>query len=247
MCENEKVILITGGTSGIGLSTALKLNTLGTKVVVTGRSIEKLHAIKKEYDIDTFYLDISESDEIGNHISEFVNKYKKIDTLINCAGIGVFGKIDQIKDIDIKECITTNLTGTILISKYVSQIMKKQGHGHIISIESIAADKGFQYGGIYAATKAGLSMFNSVMWMELRTENIRVTSIKPGLVNTKIVENIEKNPDLIYCLSTNDVVDAIVFALNQPASCNVSEITLRPFEMKGQTLFNNLLEKKYNI
>ena len=125
--------------------------------------------------------------------------------------------------------------------------MKAQGFGHIITVESLAADNGVRYGEVYSATKAGISMFTATIEKELRKNNVKVTSIKPGLVNTKLIDRIKQNnDDTLYGLEPEDVADAIIFAFSQNSISNVSEIKLRPFDLRGQSMFQEMLDEKYN-
>lgn len=241
-----KTVLITGATSGMGLCTAIKLKDLGYSVIASGRNEEKLEEIKEKYEIDVLKLDVSAIRDIKNKIESVKSKYDMIDYLINCAGIGLFGRIQDLSDQEIEECVNVNLLGTMIVTKYVSKIMVSQGSGHIITVESLASDNGIRYGEVYSATKAGIAMFNSVMEKELRKKMVKMTSIKPGLVDTKLVENIKQSGQEIYGLISEDIVNAIVYAIIQPSRANVSEIKLRPFDIRGQTLFQHLLEKKYS-
>jgi len=242
-----KTVLITGATSGMGLCAAIKLNDLGYSVIASGRDEEKLEVIKEKYGIDVLKLDVSMINEIKNKVGSVKSKYNTIDYLINCAGIGLFGRIEDLSDQEIEECVNVNLLGTMIVTKYVSKIMVSQRSGHIITVESLASDSGIRCGEVYSATKAGISMFNSVMEKELRKKMVKMTSIKPGLVNTKLVENIKQSSEeILYGLVSEDVVNAIVFAIIQSSRANVSEIKLRPFDIRGQTLFQDLLDKKYS-
>lgn len=192
-------------------------------------------------------LDISSINEIGIILDIIKKQYGNIDGLINCAGIGLFGRLEELPDIEIKECVDVNLLGTMICIKHVSGIMKAQGFGHIITVESLAADNGVRYGEVYSATKAGISMFTATIEKELRKNNVKVTSIKPGLVNTKLIDRIKQNnDDTLYGLEPEDVADAIIFAFSQNSISNVSEIKLRPFDLRGQSMFQEMLDEKYN-
>ena len=117
--------------------------------------------------------------------------------------------------------------------------------GHIVIVESIAAKKPFKYGSVYVASKFGMAGFSEALSYELRKKNIKVTSIRPGLINTGFVGDLVSKSELQYALAPNDVANAIVYALLQPDSCNISEITLRPFDRRGQDLFINALKQKF--
>lgn len=244
--KSSTIVIVTGATSGIGLSTAIKLKELGYNVIATGRNMEKLILIKKKYGFNVCELDLSKIELIEEKIENIVKKYKRIDCLINCAGMGLFGKLENISDKDICECININLAGTILIEKYIAKSMVEHCSGHIITIESLASDNGIVYGEIYSATKAGISMFNRILEKQLREKNVKVTSIKPGLVNTKLINSIQGNDRTeLYGLNVDEIVDTIIFILSQSTNSNISEIKIRPFDKKGQKQFQDLINTKF--
>lgn len=245
--SNKKNVIVIGATSGIGLSTALKLKDIGHNVVIIGRNKEKLKNLEYKYGIMGYKIDLANTREIASKISELLKNLSRIDCFINCAGIGLFGNLINLTDEEIIECCNINFTGTILLEKYVAKLMIDQHSGHIITIESLASDNGICNGEIYSATKAGISMFNSILEKKLRLSNIKVTSIKPGLVNTKLIDLLQiDEKKKLYGLQTEDVTRAIIFAMDQPDNATISEIKVRPFDKKGQSQFQEMINLKYS-
>ena len=134
----DKNILITGGTSGIGKRTAEILVSKGAKVLITGRSTERLERMKVNSNILTLQFDLSQTSEIPQKAKKCLELFSgRIDVLINNAGIGVFGLIDDLKIDDFKQVFNTNVFGLALLTKELIPIMKKQNHVHILCTEMV--------------------------------------------------------------------------------------------------------------
>ncbi|UZW14830.1 SDR family oxidoreductase [Clostridium pasteurianum] len=234
-------VIISGGTSGIGKELAITLSKESFNVIILGRKInELLNASNK---IDCYKLDLNNRIEIKNVYNEIEKKYKKIDILINSAGIGYFGELSNLSEQQIIESINVNLIGTILLTRRVSQNMKLYKNGQIINIESIASIKGFKYGSAYVSSKFGLAGFTEVLWQELKNYNIKVASIRPGLINTNFLNNVLNKYNLNSALSLKDITHAIKCIINQSSTSNISNITIRPLKKEAHNLFFNILDE----
>lgn len=241
----NKCVVVLGGTSGIGLRLGITLAELEADVVAIGRTSRILaDHMPLPTKIHSYNVDIRKKEDI----QEFFKKFNagEVDVLINCAGIGLFGQFIEMDINDIEDCMLTNLLGTIIFTQFVAKEMVAKKRGHIVNIESIAAVKGFKYGSIYAASKAGLDMFTKVLWDEVKESNVRISSIKPGLINTQFMHKAGMEDfNLEDALATDDIVRSVIFVLSQSETSNVSDVTLRPFAPKGQKLFHEMLDKSY--
>ena len=178
----SKVVLITGGSSGIGKSIGEYLMTKGYAVFGTSR--------KPENYPDSLFpivaMDVTQPDSIESAISMILKKAGKIDILINNAGVGITGPIEEIPDSEIKANFATNFFGPISVIKAVLPGMRDQRSGLIINVTSIAGYMGLPYRGIYSASKGALELLTEAFRMELKDFNVRMTNIAPGDFATNI-------------------------------------------------------------
>ena len=178
----SKVILITGGSSGIGKSIGEFLIRKGFQVFGTSRHPDN-------YSQSLFplvSLDVTDVNSIHNCIAEVIKNAGRIDVLINNAGAGITGPIEEIPDNEIKRNFETNLFGPINVIKKVLPQMRKQNDGLIINITSIAGYMGLPYRGIYSASKGALELVTEALRMEIKDFNIRMTNVAPGDFATNI-------------------------------------------------------------
>lgn len=178
----SKVVLITGGSSGIGKSIGEFLITKGFQVFGTSRRPEN-------YSNSLFplvALDVTNVNSINICIAEVINKAGQINVLINNAGAGITGPIEEIPDIEIKRNFETNFFGPINVIKSVLPQMRKQNSGLIVNITSIAGYMGLPYRGVYSASKGALEIITEAFRMEIKDFNIRMTNVAPGDFATNI-------------------------------------------------------------
>ncbi len=182
----KKVILITGASSGFGRVIAEKLSKEGNIVYGTSRNPENYPKPKK-YKLLKF--DITSFVESENIVKKIINEKKRIDVLINNAGIGFTGPIEEISIKDVKRVFDTNFFGHIDVVQSVLPIMRKNKSGLIVNITSIAGYNGVPFVGIYCASKASMEFFGEALNMELDKFGIRVVNIAPGDYKTEILNN----------------------------------------------------------
>ncbi|MAP81452.1 MAG: short-chain dehydrogenase/reductase [Aequorivita sp.] len=187
-----KVVLITGGSSGIGKAIGEYLSERGYQVFGTSRNPEKI----KKSSFPLLKLDVSDAPSIELAISEIINQAKKIDVVINNAGVGITGPIEETPESEIKKAFDTNFHGPINVIKAVLPQMRKQGFGHILNVTSIAAYMGLPYRGIYSASKAALEISIEAMRMETMQFGIKMTNIAPGDFATNIAAGRYHAPEL---------------------------------------------------
>ena len=178
----SKVVLITGGSSGIGKSIGEFLSQKGYTVYGTSRAPERYPDSK----IKLVALDVGDVDSIDKAIATVVEQSKKIDVLINNAGAGITGPIEEIPNEEIKRNFETNFFGPINVIKAVLPQMRKQDSGLIINVTSIAGYMGLPYRGIYSASKGALELITEAFRMEIKEFNIHMTNVAPGDFATNI-------------------------------------------------------------
>jgi len=185
---DNRVALITGGTSGIGAETARLFIQEGAKVVISGRSEEKGQMLSEELGENSQYLlsDVTKEEDIENSIKETVNQFGKLDILFNNAGGPVGAGIEKVTQKDIDYGVHLLLASVILGTKYAIEPMRKNGGGCIINNSSIAGIRYRQGDPLYAALKAGVTHYTRMSGVELGPDNIRVNSISPGAIATPI-------------------------------------------------------------
>ena len=178
----SKVILITGGSSGIGKSIGEYLKQHGFIVYGTSRSPEKY----TNHPFKIVGLDVKDVKSITNAIAEVIASEGKLDVLINNAGVGITGPIEEIPEAEIQNNFDTNFFGPINVIKAVLPQMRKQNSGLIINITSIAGFMGLPYRGIYSASKGALELLTEAFRIELKDFNVNMTNIAPGDFATNI-------------------------------------------------------------
>ncbi|NRA91281.1 MAG: SDR family oxidoreductase [Psychroserpens sp.] len=178
----SKVILITGGSSGIGKSIGEFLLSKGYQVFGTSRNPEKYSDAK----IDLVALDVLDPDSIQKAVDGIVASTGRIDVLINNAGAGITGPVEEIPTEEIKRNFDTNFFGPIQVIKSVLPIMRSQNSGLIINITSIAGYMGLPYRGVYSASKGALEIITEAFRMEIKDFNIQMTNLAPGDFATNI-------------------------------------------------------------
>lgn len=177
-----KVVLITGGSSGIGKSIGEFLTNKNYKVYGTSRNPEKC----KDSMFPLIALDVTKKETIETCIKEVIKNEGKLDVLINNAGVGITGPIEEIPENEIKNNFETNFFGPINVIKAVLPQMRKQNNGLIINVTSIAGYMGLPYRGVYSASKGALEILTEAFRMELKDFNVKMTNVAPGDFATNI-------------------------------------------------------------
>jgi short-subunit dehydrogenase len=177
----NKVVLITGASSGIGKTTAEYLSQKGYKVYGTSRSSRQ-----EKFSFEMLQLDVNKQETIANTIALIIEKEGRLDVLINNAGMGITGPIEETPTKEMRHVFNTNLFGAIDVMKVVLPQMRKQKSGLIINITSIAGYMGLPFRGIYSASKGAFEIVTESLRMEVKEFGISVTNIAPGDFATNI-------------------------------------------------------------
>jgi 3-oxoacyl-[acyl-carrier protein] reductase len=211
---NQARILITGGSSGIGKATAKLLIERGSRVAISGRDRAKLTRVAAEIGAISLHYDSSLESDIMAMYAELDRTWGGLDVLINNAGIGFFGPMDEVAWSDFEQIFHTNVFGAALVGREAARRMKAQNKGNIINIASSAGVRGFTNGTIYSSSKFALRGMTECWREELRPFNIRVMLVNPSAVPTAFnVESREENAQKENMLRPEELAHAIVSAL----------------------------------
>lgn len=227
-----KTAIVTGSSSGIGEAIAMTLAKEGVNVVLVARRKDKLkdvaQTIKENGKGQTLVVptDISQQAEVENMVEKAKATFGQVDFLINNAGVMLDAAITNGKVAKWEQMIDVNIKGILYGIHAVLPKMKERQFGHIINIASVSGFEVTKRSTVYSATKYAVRAISMGLEKELARTGVRVTNISPGMVDTDLVpdrHNINRKP-----LAANDIAQAVVYALSQPAYVNVNEITVRP-------------------
>ncbi|MFK4413819.1 MULTISPECIES: SDR family NAD(P)-dependent oxidoreductase [Bacillus] len=217
----NKVIVITGASSGIGEQVAMQVAEQGATPVLMARTEEKLKAlaekIKETYNTPCYYyvLDVSEEMEVQSVFSKVLQEVGRIDILVNNAGFGIFKTFEDASMDEVKDMFQVNVFGLVACMKAVLPYMVKRNEGHIINIASLAGKIATPKSSAYAATKHAVLGFTNSLRMELSSTNIFVTAINPGPIDTNFFEIADQSGTYVknmgrYMLKPTYVAEQIV-------------------------------------
>lgn len=242
----NKVIVITGASSGIGEATAKRLAKAGAITILTARREDELHKLRDDIikEGGTAMVvtgDVTNKDDWKDLVDRTLKEYGQIDVLINNAGLMPLSYVEKLKTDEWEQMIDVNIKGVLNgVAAVLPSLLEQQG-GHIINISSSAAHKYFPGGAVYCATKSAVKMFSEGLRQELAPEKgINVTSIEPGAVSTELMETITDEDILdqlsemkeMTMLQSEDIAESIYYALSQPDRVNVNDVYVMPTEQK---------------
>ena len=230
----DRVAIVTGGSRGIGLATAMALREAGADVLVCGRSKAALDRAGANIvhtpgagRVATVAADIRRHDEAKRVVTAAVDELGAVDILVNNAGIGRFGPVSELAVDAWIETIETNLSGVFYCCRAAIPVMKRRGRGWIVNVSSLAGQHPFAGGVAYCASKAGLNALTESLMQEVRRDGIRVSCVLPGSVNTEFGgDRPSAHGD--WKLDASDVARAVVDLLRHPARSLPSWVELRP-------------------
>ena len=242
----QKVVIVTGASSGIGYATALKLSKAGAKVAAGARRVEKLETLKKEVqkyggEMLVKKIDVTKKEDCDSFINFVTKTWNHIDILINNAGIMPLSFFKNLKVSEWEQMIDVNLKGVLYCTAAVIPYMMTNKSGHIVNISSVAGRIVFPAGSVYCATKHAVTAFSEGLRQELSQRyNIKVTCIEPGVVSTELpntitdksLESFVKSVKEMESLKAEDIANAIIYSLDSPEYLNINEILLRPLSQE---------------
>ena len=193
----DKVIVITGASSGIGRATALEFAREGAKTVLVSRSREKLERVAEDIrrfmpDVLVVPTDVSSPEQVRNMVQKVVSQYGGVDVLFNNAGSSFVGRIeDEDFRANAKKMMDADYFGTVNVTSEVLPVMRGQGSGHIMNMSSVVGKKAFPHFGGYSAAMHAISGFTDALRQELRGTGINVSTIHPSLTQTPLLDNVK--------------------------------------------------------
>ena len=225
--NQKRNIIVTGAGSGIGLEIVKILEQQGNNVLAILRDARKIKSFKG-LKIKSFIADLSNEGEVVKIFKEILEKVKRIDVLINCAGKGYYDFIEKLTARNYVSLYQDNCLSTVLPTKEAFKIMKKQKHGHILSVISVAGKNGLIKESAYNAAKFAQRGFMESLKAEAKGTGIKITSVYPGGINTpfwKNPGNIDLN--LSSLMSSKEVAEAIVDLIKPYKTLYLDEIDIK--------------------
>ena len=247
----DKIVLITGASSGIGEGCARKFASEGARLILNARSVDKLEALaqelKEKYGTSCYVMpfDVRDRKAASEALASLPAEWQAIDVLINNAGL-VIG-VDKEHEGDLDEwdiVIDTNIKSLLSMTRMVVPGMVERGRGHIINIGSIAGDAAYPGGSVYCATKAAVKALSDGLRIDLVDTPLRVTNIKPGMVETNFsvirfrgdkdkADNVYKG---IRPLTGEDIAEVAYFAASAPEYMQIAEVLVMPTNQATGTI-----------
>lgn len=253
MTLQDRIVLITGASSGIGSATARVFAQAGAKLILTARRQDRLEQLAdelgKEFASSTHLLSLDVRDAIAveSAISNLSADWSSIDVLINNAGLSRgLEKLQAGSIQDWEEMIDTNIKGLLYLTRAIVPGMISRGRGHVVNLGSTAGHQTYPNGNVYCATKAAVRVISEGLKQDLLGTPVRVSSVDPGLVETEFsqvrfrgdTERAKKVYQGLTPLTPTDVADVIFFCVTRPPHVNISEVLLMPTDQAGSMLFN---------
>lgn len=234
----KKIVMVTGATSGIGEACAKKFANGGYNVIITGRRHDKLEALKTQLEAQgarvlALTFDVREREVARKAVESIDGEWADIDVLVNNAGLAL--GLDKEYEGDFNDwdtMIDTNVKGLLNMTRFIVPGMVKRNRGHVINIGSVAGDAAYANGNVYCATKAAVKAITDGLRIDVAESAVRVTNIKPGLVQTNFsnvrfhgddvkAENVYKG---IKPLTGDDIADVAFYAASAPAHVQIAEV-----------------------
>lgn len=251
---HNKIILITGASSGIGEACARLCAAQGARLILSARRVERMEALAKElthqYGKEHYILplDVRDHEQVTRQLQSLPHQWQAIDVLINNAGLALDTlPLQQGVEAHWDTMIDTNIKGLLYMSRAVIPGMLERGCGHVVNIGSIAGHECYPNGNVYSATKHAVHALSKSMRLDMLGSPIRVTEIAPGAVETEFSEVRWKDKQRAHDfyqgfapLEADDVADAIVYCLTRPQRMDIEQMILMP---TVQASANHLIRK----
>lgn len=252
-----RIVLVTGATSGIGEACAKKFAAGGYNVIITGRNAAKLATLKNDLKslgakVLSLAFDVRSRDEAQKAVESIPEEWREIDVLINNAGLarGLEPEYEGSFD-DWDQMIDTNIKGLLTMTRLIVPGMVKRNHGHVINMGSVAGDAAYAGGNVYCATKSAVKAITDGLRIDVADTAVRVTNIKPGLVQTHFsntrFHGDDARADKVYegitPLTGDDIADVALYAANAPAHVQIAEVlVLATHQANGSIIKRNTKE-----
>ena len=233
MTLRDRVALVTGASSGQGRAIALELARRGARVFAVARREDRLRELAEEIgglDGEAAYhvADLRSVPGVYDLVDVVLARYRRIDVLVNAAGLGYRAPLADLKRAEIAEMIETNLAATIHLTQAALPSLVKSVPSDVVNLASIAGLEGFAEGSVYCAVKHGVVGFTRALAQELKPAGVRVTAICSGSVDTEFFDRFRPTTDKEKRLRTSDATDAVMWVLESPPHVLHGEVVIRP-------------------
>ncbi len=240
---SNKIVFITGATSGIGKACAEAFANEGANLILTARRISLLtkfaNSLSKKYKIKTYttQLDVRDNEQVKKVVVSLPKEWKKIDILINNAGLARgFSDIDEGNIEDWDEMMDTNVKGLLYVSRAILPLMVKRKKGHVINIGSVAGHSVYPKGNVYNASKFAVNAISKAMRLDLYQKDIKISTVDPGMVETEFSivrfhgdkQHAKKVYQGMKPLTADDIADTVLYCATRPQHINIDEIIITP-------------------
>ena len=250
---SDKIVFITGASSGIGQSCAYAFAREGANILICARRKSRLEKLKDDITekygvkVHSFELDVRERGAVVESIKNLPSEWKEIEVLINNAGLARgFNKLHEDDPENWAPMIDTNITGLLNVTREVVKGMVDRKKGHVINIGSIAGHEAYSKGSVYCATKHAVKAITDSLRLDVLEDNIRVSTVDPGLVETEFseirfdgdkekVKNVYRGIDP---LTGDDIAETVLFCATRPPNVNINEIIIVAGSQATATVVN---------
>jgi NADP-dependent 3-hydroxy acid dehydrogenase YdfG len=241
-----QVVAVTGASSGIGEATALACARAGAAVSLAARRTERIETLSQRI-VDeggtaiSMTTDVGEEEQARAFVQRTHSELGRLDVLVNNAGVMLLGPIENAPTEEWRRMLHANVFGVLYCTHAALPLMRKQGSGHIVNVSSVAGRIARAGSGVYNLTKFGVSAFSESLRQEGVAIGVRVTLIEPGAVATElpghnreeVLEQMAKRFAGVTPLASEDIAEAILYAIGQPENVAVNEILVRPRAQAG--------------
>ncbi len=239
------VVAITGASSGIGAATALLAARAGAAVSLAARRADKIEQLAAQIEEDggraiAVATDVGDERQARAFVEQTYERLGRLDTLVNNAGVMLLGPVEGADTEQWRRMIDVNLYGVLYCTHAALPVMRAQGAGHVVNVSSVAGRRAGAGAAVYNLTKFGVTAFSEALRQEALHSNVRVTVIEPGLVATELLTH---NDELIQGaaakrfaevppLQSEDIADAILYAITRPAHVGIHEVLVLPTKQR---------------
>ncbi|RYC71801.1 MULTISPECIES: SDR family oxidoreductase [Spirosoma] len=233
MTVENKTIILSGASRGIGRATALLLAKNGANVVVTARNADDLKTLEAEHaNIVAVAGDVASEADMAAVVQTALDRFGRIDVVINNAGYGVFKNVDELTVEEWDALMATNVKGTFVLTKAALPTLKAQGSGHIVIVASDVAKRTFAGGSLYTASKYAQEAFMGALRKEVRPFGIKVSGVYSGLVDSHFHAKGHGHETSTNWLKNEDMAESMLFIISRPAHVVIDEFMVHPLEQE---------------
>ncbi len=241
-----QVVAVTGASSGIGEATAIACARAGAAVALAARRVERIQALAERITQEggralAVETDVGEESQARAFVERTHSELGRLDVLVNNAGVMLLGPIENAPTEEWRRMIHANVFGVLYCTHAALPLMRAQGSGHIVNVSSVAGRIARAGSGVYNLTKFGVGAFSESLRQEAVGLGVRVTLVEPGAVATElpghnrpeVIAQMEKRFQGVTPLAAEDIANAVLYAIDQPASVSVNEVLIRPSGQQG--------------